>query len=159
MDTAEFTRKQFFEDFPEDFSYNYKVAGLSKKEIIEFAKVYDPQRFHLSEEEASKTHFGKLVASGFQTQLKCFNPFCVEVLNHSGCVGSPGINIQWLAPWYPSTELDVTVKLIDKRASSKRNDRGYINFKMDARHNDTPIMRMDWTVIMLTQNSNEVQQS
>ena len=36
-------------------------------EIIHFASRYDPQRFHLSEAEAAKTHFGRLCASGWHT--------------------------------------------------------------------------------------------
>lgn len=36
-------------------------------EIIAFARAYDPQPFHLSEEAAAATHFGRLCASGWHT--------------------------------------------------------------------------------------------
>jgi acyl dehydratase len=35
--------------------------------IIAFARQYDPQPFHLSEEAGAATHFGGLVASGWHT--------------------------------------------------------------------------------------------
>ena len=68
--------KLYFEDFNEGSVYEYQVPGLSVEEIIRFAEQYDPQSFHLDEDEASKTHFGSLIASGFQTQLHCFRPLC-----------------------------------------------------------------------------------
>jgi len=69
---------------------------------------YDPQLFHLDEAVAEKTHFGQLAASGFQTQLKCYRPFCDQVLLGSSSVGAPGIEIKWMRPWYPKQPLEVT---------------------------------------------------
>ena len=72
--------KKYFEDFEEGFSIQYRVAGLTDERIMAFAMEYDPQRFHLDHDAAAQTHFGRLVASGFQTQLSCFKPFCEKVL-------------------------------------------------------------------------------
>lgn len=40
---------------------------FTAESIIAFATKYDPQPFHLSEEEGRKSHFGGLVASGWHT--------------------------------------------------------------------------------------------
>ena len=64
---------------------------VTPQKIKDFAKLYDPQQFHLNEVEAAKTHFGGLVASGFQTQLLCFAPFCQQVLVKSGSVARRGL--------------------------------------------------------------------
>ena len=145
--------KKYFEDFDKDFSCRYTVPGLTINEIIQFASQYDPQRFHLDEDAAAKTHFGSLVASGFQTQLLCFKPFCIEVLQSAAAVGAPGIDsIKWLRPWYPEKPLEVEVKLVNKRLSSKRNDRGYIAFKLEATASEGLAMTMEWSVIILTRN-------
>ena len=37
---------------------------VEREEVLAFAKAYDPQPFHLSEEAAAATHFGRLSASG-----------------------------------------------------------------------------------------------
>ena len=143
-----------FEDFEVGFEHEYIVPGLSVKAITDFASLYDPQRFHLDEEAASKTFFGSLVASGFQTQLSCFVPFCKEVLLDSLSVGSPGIDkLTWVRPWYPETPLDVKVRLVEKRMSSKRNDRGYLIFELEADAGETRILEMGWMVIMMTRDS------
>ncbi|MGB5709048.1 MAG: MaoC/PaaZ C-terminal domain-containing protein [Arenicellales bacterium] len=142
-----------FEDFEEGFVFDCSVPGLTVKEITEFADLYDPQRFHLDENEAVNTHFGGLVASGFQTQLLCFRPFCEEVLMHTHAVGAPGIdNLKWLRPWFPGENLEVAVRLVSKRLSSKRNDRGYLSFELRAAYNGAPTLAMDWVVIMLTRD-------
>ena len=83
---------KYFEDFEDGFVFDFEVPALTKEEIISFARNYDPQRFHLDAVEAEKTHFGGLVASGFQTQLLCFQPFCRQVLNSSFAIGAPGID-------------------------------------------------------------------
>lgn len=140
---------KYFEDFEEGDVFEFQVPGLTPQEIKDFATLYDPQRFHLDEAEAAKTHFGGLVASGFQTQLLCFGPFCREVLVNSSSVGAPGVNIKWLRPWYPDTALQVSVKLIGKRLSSKSNDRGYMSMELEAMAGDVVILGMEWTSIML----------
>lgn len=143
--------KEYFEDFEEGYRYAYQVPGLTVDEIKNFAAQYDPQRFHLDEEAAAETHFGRLCASGFQTQVLCFLPFCREVLTGTKAVGAPGIDsLKWLSPWYPGEALDVTVSLADKRVSSKRTDRGYLNIELEAKAGDTPVLFMNWVVIMLT---------
>lgn len=140
-----------FEDFEDGYVFESTVPALTAGEIVEFATLYDPQRFHLDPEAASKTHFGGLVASGFQTQLLCFQPFCREVLLNAQAVGAPGIDsLKWLRPWYPGETLAVSVRLIDKRLSSKRQDRGYLQFQLQARCNAEPVLEMNWMIIMLT---------
>lgn len=144
---------EYYEDFKEGFRIDYSVPGLTTQEIISFAEQFDPQRFHLDEQEAAKTHFGGLVASGFQTQLLCFRGFCDRVLLDSKAVGAPGIDrLQWIRPWFPGETLDVTVRLVDRRRSAKRKDRGYIGFELLASVNGEMTMKMEWTVIILTKN-------
>ena len=60
--------ERYFEDFTA--GQIFKPSGrvrVEKDEIIAFAKQYDPQAFHLDEEAARKSIFGRLVASGWHT--------------------------------------------------------------------------------------------
>lgn len=149
--------KRYFEDFEEGDTFDFKVPGLTAAEIKEFADRYDPQRFHLDENEAADTHFGGLVASGFQTQLLCFLPLCREVLLETWAVGSPGIDsLKWLRPWYPGEPLDVKATVVDKRLSATRKDRGYLSLKLQAEAEGIPTLLMEWRIIILTrQGTNE----
>jgi len=143
--------RKCFEDFDEGYVFESRVAGLTETEITRFAAMYDPQCFHLDHDEAAKTHFGGLVASGFQTQLHCFRPFCEQVLRATWAVGAPGIDsLKWLRPWFPGEALDIKVTLARKRPSSSRKDRGYLSLEMRAEANGAPVLAMDWMVIVLT---------
>ena len=144
-------KRKHFEDFVEGSVVEYAVPGLTADEITAFAARYDPQRFHLDEDEAAKTPFGGLVASGFQTQLLCFKPFCEQVLANAWGVGAPGIErLSWHRPWHPGETLRVEVSLAGKRPSSSRKDRGYLDFRLVAEAGGVPTLSMDWTVIVLT---------
>jgi acyl dehydratase len=144
-------KREYFEDFETGTTFRFVVPGLNLDEIKAFAKQYDPQRFHVDEDAASKTHFGGLVASGFQTQLMCFGPFCREVLIGTHAVGAPGIDdLKWLRPWRPLEDLNVAVTVVEKRISSKRNDRGYLRFKLKADSDGNPVLTMEWVVMILT---------
>ena len=154
MEPSGLGNREFFEDFEDDFRYEYEVVGLAPESIIEFASNYDPQRFHLDKDAAARTHFGGLVASGFQTQLSCFKPFCESILVNANAIGAPGIDsLKWLRPWYPQENLQVSVDLTGKRQSSRRIDRGYLNFKLLACVEDLPVISMEWMVIMLTRSA------
>ena len=54
---AELSERKCFEDFAPGYRFELSVPGLSKAEIIDFARQYDPQRFHLDEASAEQTHF------------------------------------------------------------------------------------------------------
>ena len=66
---------------------------VTREEVVEFAGKYDPQPFHLDEEAAAKTHFGRLSASGWHTCAMTMR-MLVENLKgekHAG-LGSPGLD-------------------------------------------------------------------
>ena len=45
----------------------YGHYDVTREEVLDFASRYDPQPFHLSDEAAAKTHFGRIAASGWHT--------------------------------------------------------------------------------------------
>src|SRR4051812_12060668 len=57
----------YFEDLELDKERYFGSYEVTREEVIEFARKYDPQPFHLSDEAAARTHFGRLAASGWHT--------------------------------------------------------------------------------------------
>ena len=53
----------YFEDLVVGAETDFGTYEVTREEILEFASKYDPQPFHLSDEEAAKTHFGRIAAS------------------------------------------------------------------------------------------------
>ena len=105
-------------------SRTYKVT---REEVIEFAAKYDPQPFHLDDDAAKTTFFGRLSASGWHTGAMVMR-MMVETWKDtepSAGLGSPGIDeLRWVKPVYPGDELSVEMELIDKRRSKSRPDMG-----------------------------------
>src|SRR5438045_7522717 len=57
----------YLEDLEVGAETDFGSYKVTREEVLEFARKYDPQPFHLSDEEAAKTHFGRLSASGWHT--------------------------------------------------------------------------------------------
>ena len=102
----------------------YKVT---REEVIEFAGKYDPQPFHLDDEAAKQTYFGRLSASGWHTAAMTMR-LMVETMQQGepqAGLGSPGIDeLKWIKPVYPGDELRLETELISKRRSKSRRDMG-----------------------------------
>ena len=117
----------YYEDFKIGYIINTKPIKITKEEIIDFAKKYDPQDFHVNEEAAKSGPFGSLVSSGFMTLGKSFTHFFdTGVINGTG-MGAWGIDeLRWLKPVYPDDELITKSEVIYKKKSSKNPAKGTI---------------------------------
>lgn len=117
---------QYFEDLQVGARQRFGHYEVTREEVIEFARKYDPQPFHLDDEAASKTHFGRLSASGWHTCAMTM-AMLVENLkaNRQAGLGSPGVdNLRWKKPVYPGDTLRAESELIEKRRSKSRPGMG-----------------------------------
>ncbi|WP_167315898.1 MaoC/PaaZ C-terminal domain-containing protein [Rhizobium leguminosarum] len=100
------------------------MFGISSSEIIEFARLWDPQPFHLSEEAASLTPFGGLVGSGLQS-------LCVMVklgvesgfLTKDAIAGLAIENLRFRNPLKPGTRVFAEFTAKSARPSAKHPSR------------------------------------
>ncbi|MFO1269069.1 MAG: MaoC/PaaZ C-terminal domain-containing protein [Rubrivivax sp.] len=60
-------KQRWFDDYAEGETFDFGDYLVTADEIIEFARRYDPQAFHLDAAAAAQSHFGGLVASGWMT--------------------------------------------------------------------------------------------
>src|SRR5580765_7238382 len=116
----------YFEDLEEGATASFGSYPVTREEVIEFASKYDPQPFHLSDEAAAKTHFGRVSASGWHTcamVMRMMVDYITE-RRHAG-LGSPGLDeLRWLRPVYPGDTLRVETRLVDKTPSRSRPEMG-----------------------------------
>ena len=117
----------YFEDFTVGLIIKTKTKKITKSEIIDFAKNYDPQRFHVDEQAAKEGPFGKLVSSGFMTLGKSFTQFFeTGVIDETG-MGAWGIDeLRWIKPVYPEDILITKVEVLEKKLSSKNPNKGTV---------------------------------
>lgn len=129
---------QYFEDIEVGTKASFGRYDVTREEVIAFASKYDPQPFHLSDEAAAATHFGRLSASGWQTCAMTMS-MVVENLkaNSQAGLGSPGIDeLRWLKPVYPGDTLRCETEILEKRASQSRPEMGSYRSRMTVLNQD-----------------------
>jgi acyl dehydratase len=117
----------YWEDFEAGQSIMTPSYTISEKEIIEFAKQYDPQRFHVDQEEAQNTIFKGLIASGWQTASLMMKMVCDAFIINSSSQGSPGLDsLKWLKPVRPGDVLRTKVEILETRPMNSKPNLGLI---------------------------------
>jgi acyl dehydratase len=117
---------RYFEDLEIGAETYFGSYAVTREEVLEFARKYDPQPFHLSDEEAAKTHFGRIAASGWHTCAMTMAVIARYVVDDEQAgLGSPGIDeLRWRKPVYPGDTLHVHSKIVDKTPSRSRPEMG-----------------------------------
>jgi acyl dehydratase len=124
-----------YEDYEVGSAVQLGAHTFTREEIVGFAERYDPQPFHVSEEGGEASHFGGLVASGWNTCSAMMGILVRELLSDSTSMGSPGLdNIRWLKPVRVGDTVRLTVRVLDKRVSASKPDRGIVSTRWEA-HN------------------------
>jgi acyl dehydratase len=105
---------------------------FSESEIIEFARRFDPQPFHIDPVAAKESFFGGLIASGWHTCSVGMRLMVESYVNKSKGLGSPGLdNIRWLNPVRPGDTITYTRVLLESRASASRKDVGLVKSRWE----------------------------
>ena len=124
-----------YEDFDIGSAVTLSAHTFTREEIVEFATRYDPQPFHLSDAAGEASHFGGLVASGWNTCSAMMGILVRDMVGDSTSMGSPGLdNIRWIKPVRVGDTVRLTVRVLDKRVSKSKPDRGIVQTRWEA-HN------------------------
>jgi acyl dehydratase len=141
----------YFEDLEVGKEAYFGSYEVTREEVIAFARKYDPQPFHLSDEEAAKTHFGRLAASGWHTAAMTMAVIARHVVEEEQAgLGSPGVDeLRWLKPVYPGDTLHVNSKIVDKTPSRSKPEIGSFRSECTVTNQDNvPVLRFTSIVLM-----------
>ena len=136
---------QYFEDLEVGKIVRFGRYEVTREEVIEFARRYDPQPFHLSDEAAAATHFGRLSASGWHTCAMTMAMLVANLKEHRQAgLGSPGMDeLRWLVPVYPGDVLRVESEVLEKRVSQSRPEMGIFKSRVTVfNQDDVAVMSM-----------------
>ncbi len=101
-------------------------------EIKSFARRFDPQLFHIDEEEAARSHFGALCASGWHTAAAWMRLFvdyrraesdAARALGEAIAQSGPALgfrDLKWLKPVYVGDAIDYKSEVSELRVSNSR---------------------------------------
>jgi acyl dehydratase len=123
---------RYFEDYTTGHVYEFGAIAVSETEIIEFARRFDPQYFHLDPAKAAASEFGGIIASGFHTASLAMRLYVEHYLSHTASLASPGVgDVRWPKPLRPGDILKIRVTILEARPSRSKPDRGIVQARVE----------------------------
>ena len=129
-----------FEDFPVGSRFFSASQSISAEEIIEFARRYDPQPFHL-DSNVGENLLGRLVASGWQTAAISMRLFIETMQVGGGIIGRAIDELRWPAPVHPGDSVRVEIKILEARLSQSKPGYGLIRYRSLTKNQDDKVVQ------------------
>lgn len=151
------SHKYAFEDLVPDTSFALGPRTVTADEIIEFAREFDPQPMHLSQEAGEASILGGLAASGWHTCGLMMRMMIDSYLLNSLSEGSPGIEtMEWRKPVLAGDTLSGQSTVLDSRLLRSRPAIGIVRFRHELhnQHGDL-ICRADNSIMFRTRTTPE----
>ncbi len=121
---------KYFEDVELGETTRFGRYEVTREEIVDYARQFDPQPFHLDEEAARASMFGGLIASGWHTGAMFIRMVCDNMVPEAATAGSMGFDdLKWLKPVRPGDVLSVESVVRGKSESRSRPDRGTVKIE------------------------------
>ena len=132
----------YFEDFQVGQVFELGSRTLSEEEIIEFAKEFDPQPFHIDPEKAKDSFFGGIVASGWHTCAVYMRLLVDNFASKASSLGSPGVDdLRYLKPVHPGDTLRARFTIAETIPTKSRPDRGLLKARAEMlNQHDEPVL-------------------
>jgi len=120
-------QERYLEDYVEGDIYEFGPVAITQEDILEFGRKFDPQIFHTDPDEARKTVYGGLIASGWHTCSLFMKLFVENYLPRQASLGSPGVDeLRWHKPVRPGEKLLLRVSVHKVKPSRSKPDRGVL---------------------------------
>lgn len=138
-----------YEDFAIGETRDLGRYQVTAEEIVRFAREFDPQPFHLSEEGGRASLLGALSASGWHSCAMLMRMMVDGYLGRTAGMGSPGIDeLRWLKPVFAGEILSGRMTVLDKRVSKSRPEMGLVTMRWEMQ-NQAGEAKLDMTGITL----------
>ena len=119
---------RYWDDYEVGARYDLGSTSFTADEIVDFARQFDPQSFHVDSAAARQSMFGGLIASGWHVASKLMRLFVDNYVDHRTALGSPGLDeIRWLKPVRPGDTLTAVDECAAKVPSRSRPEMGVIH--------------------------------
>jgi acyl dehydratase len=144
----------YFEDFPVGEILEYGDRLVTAEEIVEFARQFDPQPFHLDDAAARGTQAGGLIASGWQTASLLMRMNCNAFVLRMASQGAPGLEeLNWVKPVRPGDRLRARRTTLSARVSRSRPEIGLVGFQFAVINQDGETMLTQKNVMMISRRA------
>ena len=141
---------RYFEDFKVGDRFVSAAHTMTEAAIIDFARQWDPQPFHVDPEFARGWTYGGLIASGLHTMSATLRLWLDLGVFKACSLGSPGLGeVQFPRPVRPGDTLHVVTDIVQLRASASRLDRGIARIRqVTVNQRNEPVLEQETTVFL-----------
>lgn len=130
-------RVQYLEDLAVGQKFGSGRLTVDAEAIKEFATEFDPQPFHLNEQEAEPTLFQGLTASGWHTAALTMRLVVESEFSPAGGVIGAGVEeLRWPKPVRPGDVLGIEAEVLEIRPSRSRPAIGIVKVKVTTSNQD-----------------------
>src|SRR3954449_10001234 len=136
--------ERYFADYVPGATSEHGPIRVQEAEVVEFARRFDPQPFHVDADAAAAGPFGGLIASGWHTCALMMRLFAQEFLSPASSLASPGVDeLRWILPVRPGDELVLRTTVEEARSSRSKPDRGLVRTRIELINQaDEVVLRM-----------------
>ena len=100
---------------------DFPPFSLSEQEIIEFAKLLDPQKIHIDKAYAEASMFGGIIASGPHAYHVAHKKYWIELASETFLCGLSIDHWKFFAPIYPDMDIYSSYRITEVSPSEKGN--------------------------------------
>ncbi len=119
---------RYWDDYDVGQKFDLGSTSFTADEIVDFARRYDPQSFHVDADAARESMFGGLIASGWHVTAKLMRLFVDNYVDQRTALGSPGVEeVRWLKPVRPGDTLTAWIECAGKVPSRSRPEMGIVH--------------------------------
>ena len=120
----------YLEDLKIGDRFGSDTIEVTEQSIVEFARQFDPQPFHLDAEAARQSIFKEFTTSGWHTAAMSMRLFVTgEFKPIGGSIGLAVDELRWPQPVRPGDVLKLETEILDVRKSRSKPDRGIIRIR------------------------------
>ena len=143
-------RRYYFEDLtPGRVFRSARAIRMDRDAITAFARQFDLNPAHQSEEAARASMLGVFCASGWHTASVTLRLVCETMPIAGGGMGAGVEYLRWARPVLADDQLRVEIEILAVRVSRSRPDAGVVTYKaVTLNQRDEPVQEYSMTVMI-----------
>ena len=115
-----------FDELSVGQEFDFGSILMTLEDILDFARRWDPQPFHIDAAAAAAGPFGGIIASGLHTQAAAFGHIIRSGWVAQVSMGGADQLIRWPAPVRPGDEIGLAARIEALAPSRSKPDRGVV---------------------------------
>ena len=142
----------FLDDLQVGQRFTTEEHAIDERQIVEFARQFDPQPFHTDPEAAKQSLFGGLVASGWHTAAITMRLQVTSGIPIAGGLVGLGGDIAWPHPTRPGDVLHVETEIVNI-APSRSKPRGVVTLRSETRNQRGEVVQTTTVRLLVPRHS------